>query len=587
MDEDNLGQVHDLAGSTGGEVPFELLADGVMVLDPDLTIVAFSDGAQRITGYSPEEAVGRRCHELFHAAACEKECPAKRTLSTGSVLTNVYYSIYTKDDDEILICSSTVPLRDSAGKVTGVVETFRNIQEVRELLLRQARLGKEILDERAKLNAILESIAEGVFTVDLDYRITTFNRAAERITGYSAAEVIGKPCRTVFRSTVCTDRCPVRESIRTGKPVTDFEFEIFNKSNRVVPVSVSTGILRDEKGNTFGAVETFRDISQLRELTDQLRGKYSFGNIVGRSPAMRKIFELIPQVASTPSTVLVTGETGVGKELVARAIHYHSPRREKRFVAINCAAIPETLLESELFGHAKGAYTGAVADRKGRLEVADGGTVFLDEVAEMSTALQAKLLRFIESRELERVGDTESIKLDVRIIAATNRDLEEEVKEKRFRKDLYYRLNVLPIRIPPLRERAEDIPILVEHFISIHNERTGKHITGITGEAMRLLMAHEWPGNVRELENAIEHAFISCGGGAIKPQHLPEGLTGVGPRDVERLAGEASPMDALERELILRALRRHEWNQTRTAQSLRMSRSSLWRKMRKHGIRPE
>jgi PAS domain S-box-containing protein len=569
------------------DVSLEHFADGVMVLDHDLTIVAFSEGAQRITGYRADEVTGRHCHELFHAEVCDSDCPAKETLSSGKVLTNVYYSIYTKDDDEIPICASTVPLKNADGETTGVVETFRNVAEVRDLLLRDAQLGEQVLTERAKLSAILDSIAEGVFTVDLDLRVTTFNKAAERITGFRAEEVIGKPCRTVFHSTVCRDSCPVKETIRTGKPVRDYEFEIFSKSNRVVPVSVSTGLLLDEAEQVFGAVETFRDMSQVRELTEQLQEKYSFENIVGKSPVMRRIFGLIPQVASADTTVLVVGETGTGKELVARAIHYHSPRRDKRFMAINCAAIPEALLESELFGHVKGAFTDAVSDRKGKFEVADGGTVFLDEVAEMSPALQAKLLRFIETREFDRVGDTESVKVDVRIIAATNRDLEVQVGKNKFREDLYYRLNVLPIKLPPLRERKEDIPVLIEYFITMFNQKSGRHVTGIAPDALESLLAYQWRGNVRELENAIEHAFIHCHGGNIKLAHLPEGLSAPGAGAAQRMVRAAKPFEASEKAVLLAALRKHAWNQTRTAESLGISRSSLWRKMKKHGIRPE
>ena len=562
----------------------ELLADGVMVLDPELKIIAFSEGAERITGYRREEVVNKRCYELFRSQCCHKDCPAKITFATGQVLSNQQYTIFTRDDDEIPISVSTSPLKDKSGKISAVVETFRNLAEVRDLMEKLSAASSETVRERNKLQAILNSINDGVFTVDMDFNIMSFNNAAEEITGFKVSEVLGKPCCEIFRSPLCSGNCPLKRTIHTGKDITNFELEIFNKDNSVVPLSVSIAVLKDGKGKVIGGVETFRDISHIKELTQELAGKYSFGNIIGKSHQMQKIYDLISDVSATSTTVLIEGDTGVGKELIARAIHYYSPRREKPFIVVNCAALPESLLESELFGHVKGAFTGAVSDRKGRFELADGGTIFLDEIGEMSPGVQAKLLRVLENMEFDRVGGTKTIKVDVRVISATNQNLKEKVAAKGFREDLYYRLNVVMIKILPLRERREDIPLLVEHFIALFNEKTGRSVTGVSQEVMDILLDHLWPGNVRQLENTIEHAFVHCRRGLVDVKHLPEEVIGAGKHIIEKVSSEDKPMSAVERELIFRTLKKNDWNKMKTARELEISRSSLWRKMKKYNI---
>ncbi len=563
---------------------YEYLADGVMVLDRHLTIVAFGEGAERITGYSREEVIGRKCELLFRCGVLEHNCPAATTLSTGQSVANFHCRIFTKGDDQIPACASTSPVRDREGKVSGVVVAFRNVAEVRDLTMKLAEANARLTREKEKLSSILNSVADGVFTVDLQYNVTSFNRAAERITGFRAEEVIGRPCHTVFRSTICRGDCPLKVSVRTGQPVMSCEIEVFDRSNQLKPISVSTALLRDSDGRITGGVETFRDLSRLKHLTEQLRVKYSFANIVGKSEPMQKLFQIIRDVAPTNTTVLIEGETGTGKELVARAIHYASPRRDEAFVAVSCGALPEPLLESELFGHVKGAFTGAATDRPGRFELADGGTLFLDEVGEVSPSLQVKLLRVLETREFERVGDRKTTRVDVRFIAATNRNLKEEVAERRFREDLYYRLNVLAIELPALRQRPEDIPLLVQHFISAFNEETGKKIRAVSQETLDIMVDSPWPGNVRQLENAIEHAFIHCTGEVIHPRHLPEELQQPGTAILRSVSAEKLPLDALEKELILAALEKASYKRGRAAILLGISRSSLWRKMKKHGI---
>jgi len=574
-----------LAADEWDEGGYGYLADGVMVLDHQLTIVAWSQGAERITGYSREQAVGQKCDLLFQCGVPGRACPGATTLSTARPVANFHCHVFTKDDDQIPLCVNSSPVRDKEGKASGAVVAFRNVAEVRNLTLRLSEANTQIATERDKLSSILNSIADGVFTVDKEYRVTSFNRAAEEITGFRPQEVIGKPCRTVFRSTICRGECPLKATMRTGEPVTNYEIEILDRHNRVKPISVSTALLRDSDGEVVGAVETFRDLSRLKELSEQLRVKYSFASIVGKSEAMQKVFRVIRDAAPSDTTVLIEGETGTGKELVARAIHHTSPRRDKPFVAVSCGALPDSLLESELFGHVRGAFTGAESDRPGRFELAHGGTLFLDEIGEVSPALQVKLLRVIETREFERLGDRRTTRVDVRFIAATNRDLREDVGSGRFREDLFYRLNVLPIRLPPLRERAEDIPLLVEHFVALFNEQMGKKIPGVSQETMDIMVDLPWPGNVRQLENAVEHAFVHCTGGLVQPHHLPQELQQPHRGVVERASGADRPLESLEKELIVTVLERSSWKRSEAARQLGISRSSLWRKMRRLGIK--
>jgi len=355
-----------------------------------------------------------------------------------------------------------------------------------------------------------------------------------------------------------------------------------------IPVSVSASILHDDEGNVIGAVETFRDISQIQWLTTQLQERYHFENIIGKSSAMLEIYDLIETVSQNDINILIQGETGTGKGLVAKAIHYHSHRADKPFITVNCAALPETLLESELFGHVKGSFTSAIADKPGRFELANGGTIFLDEIGEIPSAIQAKLLRVTDDKEFERVGGTKTIKVDVRIVAATNRDLRDEVKQRQFRQDLFYRLNVFTITIPPLRERHEDIPLLIQYFIEKYNEEFTKEIEGIAQHAMALMLGYDWSGNVRELENAIEHAFVHCRSKLIMPEHLPEAI-----RKTSSYAGISAPLEPTssenpledaEKTVILRVLEETRWNIGKTAQILKLSRPTLWRKMKKYEI---
>ncbi len=427
---------------------------------------------------------------------------------------------------------------------------------------------------------ILDSIADGVFTVDREWHITSFNRAAEEITGILKEEAVGQRCCDVFHASICETNCALNETFETNRPVVNRTAYIIDADGVRVPISISTAVLRDKKGDAVGGVETFRDLSAIEELRRELEKKYSFHDIISKNGEMLRIFDILPSVAESDSTVLIEGETGTGKELIARALHNLSHRKDKPFVAVNCGALPDTLLESELFGYKAGAFTDARKDKPGRFAVAESGTIFLDEIADISPALQVRLLRVIQERIYEPLGATESVPADVRIVAASNKNLDKLVKSGEFREDLYYRINVIRIKLPPLRERKEDIPLLVDHFIRRFNNLNKKLIADVSPDVLAVLVGYDYPGNIRELENIIEHAFVLCRGTVIDIENLPENVR---PEEGGSLARLTS-MDDLEVAFITEALRRNNFNRKKTAQELGMHKTTLWRRMKKLGI---
>jgi len=433
------------------------------------------------------------------------------------------------------------------------------------------------------VNVILESIADGVFTVDENWRITTFNGAAERITGVSREEAIGQRCCDVFRASICESSCALRQTLSSGRPIVNRTVYIVNSKGDRVPISISTAILCDESSEVIGGVETFRDLSIFEELRKELTGRYTFADIISRNHEMRRIFDILPEIAESDGMVLIEGDSGTGKELFARAIHNLSARRHKPLVTVNCGALPDTLLESELFGYKAGAFTDAKKDKPGRFALAEGGTLFLDEIGDVSPAMQTRLLRAIEAREYEPLGATAPVKANVRIITATNRELTQLVKEGSFREDLYYRVNVVKISLPVLSQRKEDIPLLMDHFIARFNRLRGKEIAGVDPDVLSALMQHDFPGNVRELENIIEHAFIMCRGTVIGMEHLPEHLRPKSSAPRVRNGVDSTLRDA-EATAILAALERNKWNRAATARELGIHSTTLWRKIRRLGI---
>ncbi len=435
---------------------------------------------------------------------------------------------------------------------------------------------------RATTEAILESISDGVFTVDEKWQITSFNRAAEEITGIPRGEAIGRRCSEVFRASACEGDCALQQTLETGRPIINKAAFIVNAAGQRIPISLSTALLRSEAGVLLGGAETFRDLSLVEQLQKELSSRFQVGDLVSRSAAMRHIFELVPRVAASASTVLIQGETGTGKELLARALHSLGPRKDKPFVAVNCGAIPDTLLESELFGHKAGAFTGADRDKPGRFALADGGTLFLDEIGEVSPALQVRLLRVLQEQRFEPLGGTATVQVDVRIIAATNRDLAAMMERGEFRQDLYYRIHVMRLELPPLRERREDIPLLVEHLIARNNRLQRKAIAAVSPEALAMILAHDYPGNVRELANIIEHAFVLCQGKEIELRHLPAGLTPV--QKIVPSADMGQTLRSVEAEAIRAALEQNRFNRKAAARALGMHKSTLFRKVKALGL---
>ena len=430
---------------------------------------------------------------------------------------------------------------------------------------------------------IFNSISHGIFTIDSERRITSFNRTAEELTGYRRDEAVGRLCSEVFQSDMC-QICPLQTSIDTGESGEDHEVTIITKSGQFLPISISTAALHEEDGRIIGGVEMFRDMRLVTELKKRLEKSYVFEDIVSKSHRMNRVFEMLPLVAGSDSTVLVEGESGTGKELVARAIHNLGRRKDGPFVAINCAAVPDTLIESELFGYRRGAFTDAKTDKPGRFALAEGGTLLLDEIGELSGQMQAKLLRVLQEREYEPLGATETVKANVRVIASTNRPLADDVRHRKFRQDLYYRLNVVQIDLPALRDRKEDIPLLVQHFIDRFNALQGRRITDCSERVMSILMRYDFPGNIRELENAIEHAFVICIDTTIQVDDLPRHILNHIESEEERQPAAKLALEDAEMQAIRVALEKNDFNRTQTALELGVSRSTLWRKMKKHGI---
>ncbi len=432
---------------------------------------------------------------------------------------------------------------------------------------------------------ILDSIADGVFTVDSDWKITSFNRAAERITGIKKEEALGRHCWEVLKASICEKICSLRQTMETGSPIVNQPIYVVNSEGERIPVSISTAILKDKDGKVIGGVETFRDLSVVEELRKELSGRHSFMDIISKNKEMLRLFGMLEQVAESDTTVLLEGESGTGKELFAKAIHYLSRRKNGPMITINCGSLPDTLLESELFGYKAGAFTDAKKDKPGRLALAESGTVFLDEIGDVSPALQVRLLRVLQDKVYEPLGSTKTEKADVRVVAATNKNLDTLLKEGRFRQDLYYRINVVKLVLPPLRKRKEDVPLLTEHFIQKFNRLSGKEIQGLSPGVLPVLMSYDFPGNVRELENIIEYATVVCRGNSIGVEQLPDYLRPASHRMHAEMtaadAGKDLSWDELERSFIYEALRNNNWNRAATAAQIGIHPTTLWRKIKR------
>ncbi len=424
-------------------------------------------------------------------------------------------------------------------------------------------------------NIIFNSISDGIFTIDKNCKITSFNKAAEKITGFSASEARNKHCFDIFRTDICNKRCALKDTLKTEEPIENIRVTIISRSGNEIPIRVTTTILRDKNNSIIGAVELFRDISELENLRERINKKRTLDDIVSMNPRMQQIINLLPSIAESDCNVLIQGPSGSGKELFAQVIHNLSSRKYGPYIKINCAALPAQLLESELFGYEKGAFTDAKHDKPGQFCLATGGTLLLDEISEMDISLQVKLLRVLNNGEYRPLGSSKTLYSDARIIAATNSDLKHEIETNRFREDLFYRINVMNIKIPPLRERPEDIPLLVEHFLKKYRKKNRNIVEKISPEALRALRKYSFPGNVRELENAIQHTFVMCRDGVISPEHLPESIL-----DENVIQEDVTQSLKSEKELIIETLKRFNGNKSKAAFELGMHRSTLWRKIK-------
>jgi PAS domain S-box-containing protein len=436
---------------------------------------------------------------------------------------------------------------------------------------------ENLMCHRDNLENVLDNLKEGIIAHDMDRRIFFFNTEAERITGYLRAEVLGRDCHEAFGSPFCGERCVFCENPPQLADKSEYSLNISTKSGEQRRIEMTVTSMRDAEGQYTGVLTCFNDVTDIFSLKERAAELTSFGNIIGRDSKMISIFKQIKDVAGYDYPVHISGETGTGKELVAAAIHSESRRGGAPFVPINCGALPEGLIESELFGHVKGAFTGAIRDKKGRFELADTGTVFLDEITELSNNMQAKLLRFLQQGEFERVGGEQTISVDVRVISATNKNLKEAVKRGRFREDLYYRLNVIPVHLPPLRERRIDIPLLGEHFLQEARQRYGKKNLKLSGKALSLMLDYRWPGNVRELQNAIQYAIVKSDNRLIAADDLPPEL-----RDLENICLRRGPSRKLDAESVRSALERTGGNKVKAAKLLGVGRATLYRFLGEH-----
>jgi len=427
---------------------------------------------------------------------------------------------------------------------------------------------------------ILDNITDGVFTTDSGMRITSFNSAAEKITGVPKNKAIGEYCYNVFRSNVCEKGCVLAQTMKSGKPAISKKIVIMNSDGAQVPISISTAMLKDTTGKIIGGVETFRDQSAVSDLRKKLEDSYSYGDIVSKNREIMRIFDILPQIAESDSTVLIEGESGTGKDLFARVIHTLSKRRNKSMVSVNCGALQYTLLESELFGYKAGAFTDAKKDKKGRFAQAENSTILLDEIGDISPAFQVGLLRFLQDRVYEPLGSNTPVRANVRVIAATNKNLSQLVDEGSFRRDLYYRINIIKLVIPPLRERKEDIPHLIKHFITKYNNIMDKNVEGVSDNVLKILMKYHFPGNVRELENIIERTMVLCRQNIIECDHLPHEIT---QNYTTQYIQNERPLSSreMERQTILDCLKRNHWNRLAAARDLGIHKTTLFRKIKR------
>ncbi|MGW8301251.1 MAG: sigma 54-interacting transcriptional regulator [Desulfobacterales bacterium] len=558
---------------------FDTFSMGVMVVGADRKIISLNHSAELITGYNESDLRGKYCNQMLLDPLCGGECQYLAAVESSRQASSVDFEINDHSNEKYSITRIVSPIYGSNQTPLGCIEVFQDHTVFKDLLERVRH------DDR-RLKIILDNLDIGVLTVDRGGHITFFNNRAETITGFNRGDVLGKSCSMIFGKTASQDLLLLNETIADGRARSTAEGEIKTREGQAIPMRANYMALKNEDGRIVGGLATIADLSLKYQFNSEIKGRYTFYDMVGKDPAIQKIFEIVPVVASSDATILIEGPTGTGKDVLAKVIHNASPRSKKSLVKVNCAALPDNLLESEMFGYVKGAFTGAEKDKPGRFQEADGGTIFLDEIGDLPLSLQAKLLRVLEDKEFYPLGSRKTTKVDVRIISATNQNLEQLVATKRFREDLFYRLNVMRLDLPPLKERRGDIPLLISHILKRLCATRDTMVEKFSNDAMEVLLNYDYPGNVRELENIIEHALIVCQDKIIERKHLPLSLQGgiSSPLPQEEKRPFDREIEFSEKTLILDTLRKYNWNKGKTAAALDINRSTLWRKIKKYNI---
>lgn len=556
---------------------------GAFTIDAHRHITSFNLSVEAITGLKESDVLGKDCREVFAGIHCHSSCPFHTRSGDDGEFS---VEICDRKDKKHLITRLSAPLWGPGNRLTGCLTVMQDHAALADLINR-------INFRERSLKTILDNLDIGIFTVNRGGYTTFFNTAAEVISGYPRSRVLGRPCTVVFGHQDSRDSALLKEAMTKGESRSNIESRIITPQGETVPVKANYIPLHSDQGKIIGCIATLQDLTLSRQFEQVVSNRYTFHSMIGKDPAMQRIFKTVEVVAQTDATILIEGPTGTGKDLLAKIIHSAGHRKEHPMIKVNCAALPENLLESELFGYVKGAFTGALKDKPGRFQEADKGTIFLDEIGDLPLALQAKLLRVLEDKEFYPLGGRTTRKVDVRIISATNRGLENLVEQRRFRQDLYYRLNVMRFELPPLEKRRDDIPLIIRHIIRKLCSARAIPSHEISGEAMKMLLNYTYPGNVRELQNILEHALIICRGNEIAPEHLPLSLQNWFLNDTRVFDGdlcvEKAPdnrEDTRERDAILDMLRRYNWHKTKTARALGMDRTTLWRKMKTLNIRP-
>ncbi|MCP3952385.1 MAG: PAS domain-containing protein [Desulfobacterales bacterium] len=551
---------------------------GAFAVGSNRRIDAINYSAQALMGLKASEVIGEDCREVFTGVPCMVNCKLRNHGNHATTEPDV--EITDDDDSKLLLTRLATPIYDAGGQVAGCLTILQDHSPIADLIDR-------IHYEERSLKIILNNLDVGIFTVNRGGYITFFNNEAEKISGYDRRTVLGKPCSAIFGSEAAHDLCLLKESIADGSARSSRPGKMMTTEGETIPVRANYLALKNEKGAVVGGLATFHDLTLVRQLTRAMRDRYTFHDMIGKSPEMQKIFEMVNVVARTDATVLIEGATGTGKDLLAKVMHSSSRRSDHPFVKVNCAAIPDNLLESELFGYVRGAFSGADRDKPGRFDEADSGTIFLDEIGDLPISLQAKLLRVLEDKEFYPLGSRHTRKVNVRIVSATNRGLDKLVTEQQFREDLFYRLNVFRIELPEIKDRREDLPLLISHILRRVGATRGNSRVELSEEALEVLLNYDYPGNVRELENVLEHALIICTHDIIQHTHLPDYIH----TRLASLPTYRSPAVTLapdeehtDRQQIIACLQQHHGNRNKAARALGINRTTLWRKMKRYGL---